>query len=345
MPRQHDSRLQKLWYSGGYWHWLLAPLSLLFALLSGIRRALYRHGLMRSNRVAVPVIVVGNITLGGTGKTPVTIWLAQQLRTRGFSPGVASRGYGGVVGRTPVQVNASSDPDIVGDEPLLIAKRANCPVVVHPDRTAAATELIAMGVDVVITDDGLQHYRLQRDFEIAVVDGSRGLGNGWMLPAGPLREPRSRLYTVDRVLVHGESRNPKAPSLAIPVEQSSSFHLVAHELVSVDGHETKDFGELRGKTVHAVAAIGNPERFFRSLESRGLRIVRHAFPDHAQLDAKDLVFDDEYDIVMTEKDAVKCRGFAAARHWYVPVDVAMHDDEWLDTLAMRLKSESLQEHV
>ena len=200
-----------------------------------------------------------------------------------------------------------------------------------------------MGVNVVLTDDGLQHYKLQRDFEIAVVDGARGFGNGWLLPAGPLRESRRRLAKVNRVLVHLASGDAPVPAeLASQADKTNGFHLVMHDLVCVDGSESRDFEALRGKTVHGVAAIGNPERFFLSLESRGLDVIRHPFPDHAQLTARDLAFGDEYDIVMTEKDAVKCREFATARHWYVPVDVDMHDESWLDGLVDKLGPVTIQ---
>lgn len=337
MPDQHVNRLQRLWYSTTGWHLLLAPFSALFALLSGIRRHLYKVGVLRSTKVAVPVIVVGNISVGGTGKTPITIWLVEQLRRRGFRPGVISRGYGGVAGELPVQANTSSSYDIVGDESLLIARRSKVPVVVHPNRVAAAEELLRIGVDVIIADDGLQHYRLQRDFEIAVVDAARGLGNGWRLPAGPLREPRSRLQSVDQILVHLTSRRADVPAtLQFSQTSRSNFHLVNHDVVRIDGSETRSFDEIRGKPVHAVAAIGNPERFFSALEQRGLTIIRHPFADHAHLSARDLAFDDEYEIVMTEKDAVKCGDFASARHWYVPVDVDMHDDSWLVNLENKI---------
>jgi tetraacyldisaccharide 4'-kinase len=338
VTRRNDNRVQRLWYSGSWWYLPLLPLSAVFAAVSALRRGLYRRGILKSHALPVPVIVVGNITVGGTGKTPVTIWLARQLRERGFCPGIVSRGYGVVVGDTPVQANANGDPGIVGDEPILIATRSRCPVVVHPDRIAAARELIGMGVDVVIADDGLQHYRLQRRFEIAVVDGARAFGNGHRLPAGPLREPPSRLRTVDRVLVQQAARDSPWPE-AVPAlpERSTGFHLVAHELCSVDGSETAAIGSLRGRKVHAVAAIGNPERFFSLLEAQGLTIERHAFPDHAMLTGKDIAYDDEFDIVMTEKDAVKCRAFATGRHWYLPVELDMHDDGWLDELEERLR--------
>ncbi len=338
MPEQTANRLQRLWYSDSALAWLLLPLSGLFAVLSGARRWLYRRRLLRSTRVAVPVIVVGNITVGGTGKTPVTIWLCDELRRRGFRPGVISRGYGGMAGKLPVQANASSRAEIVGDEPLLIARRSRVPVVVHRQRLAAAEELLKIGVNVIVADDGLQHYALRRDFEIAVVDGARGFGNGFLLPAGPLRERRSRLADVDRILVHQHGRDaPTRAELELPASTTSSFHLVSHDLVSLASGETRDFSEFRGKTVHAVAAIGNPERFFGALEQRGLTIIRHPFADHARLTARDLAFDDAREIVMTEKDAVKCQEFASARHWYVPVDVDMHESRWLDELELLLR--------
>jgi tetraacyldisaccharide 4'-kinase len=338
MPDKAANRLQRLWYSNSPLAWLLLPLSALFALVTGVRRALYRNGILRSTKVAAPVVVIGNITVGGTGKTPVTIWLAKELQRRGFRPGVISRGYGGMSGKLPVQANNSSSAEIVGDEPLLIARRSKVPVVVHRQRVAAAEELLRIGVNVILADDGLQHYRLRRDYEIAVVDAARGFGNGWLLPAGPLREPPSRLRSVDRILLHRSDRQVDKPGeLKLPANVTSSFHLVNHALVSLQSGESRSFKEFRGKPVHAVAGIGNPERFFEALEQRGLTIVRHPFADHAALDARDLAFDDDCAIVMTEKDAVKCQAFATARHWFVPVDVDMHDASWLDDLERKLR--------
>lgn len=338
MPTPTDSRLQRIWYGGSPLWLLLLPLTPLYAAVGALRRYLYRRGRLPSLQVEVPVVVVGNITVGGTGKTPVTIWLAEQLRRRGFRPGIVSRGYGGVVGDVPVQANAASDPAIVGDEPLLMAMRSRCPVVVHPDRVAAADELARIGVDVILSDDGLQHYRLQRDYELVVIDGERGLGNGWQLPAGPLREPSSRLASVDHVLVHCTARDgSEMDDLELPVT-ASGFRLVGHELLSVDGKESRSLAEMRGKTVHAVAAIGNPERFFRSLEAQGMTVLRHPFPDHTAFDERDLAYDEPHDIVMTEKDAVKCRAFASDRLWYLPVDVVMHDAGWLDALEEHLQN-------
>lgn len=338
MSRQNDSWLQRAWYSNSAWFVLLLPPSAVFAAVTAMRRMLYRRGWLKSFSVPVPVVVVGNIAVGGTGKTPVTIWLAQQLRECGFNPGVVSRGYGGVAGDTPVQVNSNSDPDIVGDEPILIATRSRCPVVVHPDRIAAARDLVAMGVDVIIADDGLQHYRMQRQYEIAVVDGARAFGNGFLLPAGPLRESTRRLASVDRVLVQYASRDDESmtPVAGLPMH-ASGFHLVARELQRIDGTETCTIDDMRGRPLHAVAAIGNPERFFRMLERHGLDIERHAYPDHAVLSARDIAYDDDYPVIMTEKDAVKCRAFATGRHWYVPVDVDMHEHAWLDSLGQCLR--------
>lgn len=327
-----------LWYSGTRLNLLLAPLSGLFAVASKLRRSLYRRGVLRSHRVAVPVVVVGNISVGGTGKTPVTLWLATELRRRGFNPGIASRGYGGIAGKTPVQVNAGSDPAIVGDEPLLMAQRGKLPVVVHPDRAAAARELVRLGADVVIADDGLQHYRLHRDYEIAVMDAERGHGNGWLLPAGPLREPPARLREVDRLLLQTRSRAARWPdSKECPTANASSFHLAIRDCRRVRGTGQRSLVQFRGNPVHAVAGIGNPERFFSSLEDAGLEVIRHSFPDHAQFKASDVAFDDSLDVIMTEKDAVKCREFASDKHWFAPVDVEVHDTGWLDGLVRVLK--------
>lgn len=344
VTRQSDNWMQRVWYSGSWWYLPLLPLSAVFVGVAALRRHAYRRGWFARHELPVPVIVVGNITVGGTGKTPVTIWLAQQLKERGFHPGIVSRGYGGVVGDTPMQANASSDPDVVGDEPILIATRSRCPVVVHPDRIAAARELLPMGVDVVIADDGLQHYRLVRHYEIAVVDGMRAFGNGHRLPAGPLRESPSRLQQVDHTLVQQSTRDAEWPNSRWTLPpHTSGFHLVSRVLHRLDGSETMSFDKVRGHKVHAVAAIGNPERFFRMLESRGLEIERHALPDHAMLTETDITYDDGHDVIMTEKDAVKCRAFATGRHWYVPVDVDMHDDRWLAGLEERLRGLSTAE--
>ncbi|MEJ2653110.1 MAG: tetraacyldisaccharide 4'-kinase [Gammaproteobacteria bacterium] len=281
-------RPASLWYGSHPLSILLLPLSGVFGLLVSLRRFAYETGMLRRHKLPVPVIVIGNITVGGTGKTPLVIWLVESLRGAGYRPGVVSRGYGGDTARMPQLVTADSDPVAVGDEPVLIAQRAACPVAVAPRRVMAARALIAdHDCNVIVSDDGLQHYALERDMEIAVIDGERRLGNGHYLPAGPLREQATRLRRVDIMVVNGK---------ALPGE------------------------------CHAVAGIGNPARFFDQLRGQGLKVVEHPFPDHHRFRAADLRFGDDLPVVMTEKDAVKCRAFAAPNHWYVPVSARFDAD-------------------
>ena len=261
----------------------------------------------------MPVIVVGNISLGGTGKTPFTIWLVQRLQEWGFRPGVISRGYGARAPQYPYRVRADSAPAAAGDEPLLIALRTGVPVMIDPDRVSAARALIAGGeVDVLVADDGLQHYRLARSLEICVVDGQRGFGNGALLPAGPLREPRSRLDEIPLVVINGGG-------LALAHRGRIDMHLHADLAVSVIGGEAVDLSALRGKTVHALAGIGNPARFFHMLEQAGMQVIPHEFPDHHAFKLQDISFADAVPVLMTDKDAVKCRAFAGPQHYAVPV--------------------------
>ena len=280
-----------------------------------MRRALYRAGIFPSYRVPVPVIVVGNITVGGTGKTPLVLWLCDFLRERGYAPGIVSRGYGGR-GQT-MAVTENSAPDIAGDEPVLLAQRGGCPVWIGRDRVAAARALIAAnpGCDVIVSDDGLQHYGLQRDFEIAVIDGSRGTGNGLALPAGPLRESTRRLATVDAIVVTGNSYSPATATATFPMAlEGKEFR----NLLNPAFHH--DAGAFHGKRIHAVAGIGNPARFFDHLQRLGLDFVAHAFPDHHAYSQADLEFGDADAIIMTEKDAIKCLRFARENHWVLAVD-------------------------
>jgi tetraacyldisaccharide 4'-kinase len=267
----------------------------------------------------VPVVVVGNINAGGTGKTPVTLWLARALKHKGYSPGIVSRGYGGDVGPVPVRVTADSDPSVVGDEALVLAAQSGCATVVHPDRVAAAREAARLGADIIVSDDGLQHYRLGRDVELVVVDGERGFGNGTMLPAGPLRESLSRLDSVDAVLLNGGERDIDIPAL----RQSGAmrFELRATAVARLNDSEVRHIDDFADQAVHAVAGIGHPERFFSMLESRRIEVIRHPLPDHAAITMEDVRFDDELEVLMTQKDAVKCKGFDSARLWYVPVEV------------------------
>ncbi len=331
--------LQRAWYEKTSRYWLLAPLSLLYAGVIVLRRTAYRRGWLRSRRIPAPVVVVGNLVAGGAGKTPVTLFLAEALKARGFKPGIVSRGYGGRGAASPLAVTPDAVAADVGDEPLLLARRAGCPVVVGSDRSAAARQLVSGGVDVVLADDGLQHYRLERDFEICVVDAARGFGNGWLLPAGPLREPLSRLVDVDAVVLNGPAGDDHS-SLRGMAADSPRFTLVAERATHVGGTESRSLTDFAGRPVHAVAGIGNPARFFHLLKSHGLTVVEHPLPDHAPLSEAaidELLPAGEKDshVLMTEKDAVKLDGTHNARLWYVPVDFVI-DPAAADTLVTQV---------
>lgn len=291
-----------------------------------MRRAAYRVGVFRVQRFSVPVIVVGNITVGGTGKTPLVIWLADHLSQRGLKPGIVSRGYGGRARHWPQQVRPDSDTATVGDEAVVLATRTGCPMCVGPDRPAAVAALLQhTDVDMVICDDGLQHYALARDLEIAVVDGERRFGNGFLLPAGPLREPVKRLKDVDLVIANGQGdRGEYSMQLFQPVLQS------------LDGNQQMALADLQGQVVHALAGLGNPERFFDLLRRHGLSPDVRSFPDHHAFRAVDLVFDDQRPVLMTEKDAVKCRRLRCSNCWVVQVDV-QPDAAFVHQLALSLK--------
>lgn len=307
-------RLTELWYPDRPRPSLLQPLGWLYGAGQRLRRRAYRAGWLRSERVARPVIIVGNLTVGGTGKTPLTLWLCAQLQRAGRRPGILSRGYGRRT-REVRSVAVAADWREVGDEPLLLARRSGCPTVVAGQRVAGARALGAQGVDVIVCDDGLQHLRLARDCEIVVVDGARGLGNGRLLPAGPLREPAARLGQAQLVVVNGAPSHASLagiPALRMAVRGSHALR--------VDGESgPRELAAFRGAPLHAVAGMGNPARFFAMLRGAGLEIIEHAFADHHPLSAADLAFGDERAVLMTEKDAVKCTGFADARLWFVPV--------------------------
>jgi tetraacyldisaccharide 4'-kinase len=325
--------LQTHWYRITPLHLILFPVSLVFVALATLRRAMYQNGMFTSERLLLPVIVVGNISVGGTGKTPLTLALAQQLVDCGWHPLIVSRGFGGT-SQQPLSVNASSDALQVGDEPLLMARRNICPVWIGRDRVSTAHAALQAHpqCDVVLCDDGLQHYRLQRDVEIAVIDGARRFGNGLMLPAGPLREPISRLQTVDAVVVNGGD----APEgqYAMRLSGDTFYNLLDPDIKA--SAET-----LHGKNIHAVAGIGHPQRFFRHLEIMGISFTPHAFPDHHPYRADDLSFPDCDAILLTEKDAVKCTAFADARYWVLRVD-AQIDSALLEHLLRKIKSHGSQ---
>jgi len=309
--------LLRVWYDSKQpWQILLTPLSLLFALVLMVRKLAYRSGWLVSESVSAPVVVVGNITVGGSGKTPFVIWLVELVIANGYRPGIVSRGYGGQGSYWPQQVRADSDAQVVGDEPIMLAQRCGCPVVVDPKRSRGAQALIEQsGCDLIIADDGLQHYALKRDLEIGLVDGRRRFGNGWLLPAGPLREPVSRLKRCHFQVAKGR---------ALGREYSMTF--TNYELVSIAGlSATLGARVFAGTEVHAVTAIGDPESFFASLRRLGIEVIEHAYPDHYQFSPEDICFADELPVIMTEKDAVKCRGFAAENYWALRFSVEIND--------------------
>ncbi|MDH3695549.1 MAG: tetraacyldisaccharide 4'-kinase [Gammaproteobacteria bacterium] len=311
-----SNAIQRSWYEPNLLTWLLLPISYFYRLVVWLRQKAYSIGILKTHRLSVPVIVVGNITVGGTGKTPLVIWLCQYLKNVGWKPGVVSRGYGGRSSSWPQIVSETNDPYLVGDEPVLIAQRTQCPVSVAPERVVAARRLLGeFECDVIVSDDGLQHLTLNRDIEIAVIDGERRLGNEHCLPAGPLREPIKRLNTVDLKVTNGKAQDIEYEML---LEMSTAINLL-------DEGVYKSLDEFKNKPIHAVAGIGNPNRFFTQLKKNGLDILPHPFPDHHAYTADDLRFNDAYPVLMTEKDAVKCKAFASKDHWYVPVDAIISE--------------------
>lgn len=304
-----------LWLRGGPRVWALLPLAALFRALSALRRVAYATGLRRVVRLPVPVIVIGNIVVGGTGKTPLVLWTVRELLRRGARPGIVLRGYGGAATASPQVVDAASDAAAVGDEAVLLARRSRCPVVAGADRVAAAQRLVDTGaVDVIVADDGLQHYRLGRDAEIAVIDAARGVGNGHCLPAGPLREPPSRLRRCDLVIASGGPHRLAQCHFGLRIRS-------AHPLCGAGVERPLD--SFAGEQVHAIAGIGRPERFFNALQLAGIVVIAHPFPDHHRFRQEDLMFNDTLPVLMTEKDAVKCADLVDARHWVVPAETVL----------------------
>ena len=284
---------------------ILRPFSFLYRIIIKARRYLYAMGIKKIKKFSVPVIVVGNITVGGSGKTPMVIWLANALKKKGFHPGLVSRGYRGQGNRLPHSVSATSDPKKVGDEAVLLAMKTQCPMVVCRNRSAAVQQLLHdFYCDIVISDDGLQHYALGRNIEIALLD-NRSLGNKRCLPAGPLREPMSRLNMVHFIITK---------------------RLRSIEIYQLQNSEKKIyFDELENLTVHAVAGIGNPEYFFQELKILGAHVITHPFPDHYLYRLEDFNFDDDHPIILTEKDAIKCKQFNNERLFCLSVDAVIHD--------------------
>lgn len=302
------------WHHDNFVSKALAPLAWLFGLIVMLRRIAYRCGLRPVAQLPVPVIVVGNISVGGTGKTPLVVWIIRALQEAGYRPGIISRGYGGKAITSPMRVVAASDPAKVGDEPVLLARQCHCPIAVCSDRVAAARMLVDSGdCDILVSDDGLQHYALGRDIEIAVIDGLRRFGNGRLLPAGPLREPQRRLRHVDCIVTTGTAQVGEFP-----------MALNAHCAVSLRYQTDKrPLAYLAGRQAHAIAGIGHPARFFTLLREHGIHVIEHAYPDHFPFQAKHITFDDDIPVLMTEKDAVKCQRFAQECHWYIPVEASL----------------------
>ncbi|MBU0498969.1 MAG: tetraacyldisaccharide 4'-kinase [Gammaproteobacteria bacterium] len=334
------SGVEAYWQTRNPVAYSLFPLSWLFLGLSALRRLLYRRGVLRTHRLPVPVIIVGNIGVGGSGKTPLVIWLVRHLRSLGWRPGIVARGYGGRAKHWPQQVRPDSDSQMVGDEPVMIARLCGCPMSVGPNRVTAAKALLTHhDCDIIVSDDGLQHYALGRDLEIAVIDGRRRHGNGFLLPAGPLRELPSRLDEVDLVVAKGRAAHGE--------------HLMTYSLGDAicmkDMASRRPLRDLRVMTVHALAGIGNPDGFFDMLAERQLQLIRHPFPDHHPFRPAEIEFGDGRPVLMTQKDAVKCEAFAGARHWFVPVEAVLKEsfvqrlNRLLAKLETRFKSPKTRE--
>lgn len=304
-----------LWYKYKVLSLLLLPMEIIYLIVITIRRYCYKCGWCVSIRLPVPVIIVGNINVGGSGKTPLTLWIAQFLIAQGWRVGIISRGYGGKIKNIPRLVMSSDDPQEVGDEPIILARHSKAPMAICKNRVKAADLLITQyQCNCLIADDGLQHYRLMRDLEIAVIDYAQGFGNGHCLPVGPLREPITRLITIPLRVANGTPHNDEYQMSLIP----------HHAILISDDKITRPLSDFHYEKIHAVAGIGNPERFFNMLTTAGLNIIAHPFPDHHLYQPQELEFGDNLPILMTEKDAVKCVNFSGVKSWYVPITTHMN---------------------
>jgi tetraacyldisaccharide 4'-kinase len=317
------------WYYPRPWGKLLWPFAKVFGSIVKLRKYLYVHNVFKSYKASVPVIIVGNLTVGGTGKTPLVIYLAELLKKHGYKPGIVSRGYKGLV-KSVVLVSPYSDPQVVSDEAVLLSRRTECPVIIAKKRAVGVDHMIRHNrVNIIICDDGLQHYALQRDIEIAVIDGERRFGNGYNLPMGPMREPESRLDTVDLIVTNSSiSNNAK----------EHNMHFVCNEVYSLSHpNKNRSLEEFIGRPVHAIAGIGYPERFFQQLRDLGIIVIAHPYPDHYRFSPTDVTFADQLPVLMTEKDAVKCKYFAHTRLWVVKVSVELEPQ--FDNSVLRLIEE------
>jgi tetraacyldisaccharide 4'-kinase len=326
-----SDRLLDAWYTGHPALALLRPLESLYRRVVDKKRARFVAGEGDIYQAPVPVIVVGNITVGGTGKTPLILWMIEHCRSRGLKVGVVSRGYGARPPSFPWRVMPEQSAAQAGDEPLLIVRRTGVPLMIDPDRSQAARALLAQEpLDLILSDDGLQHYRLARDLELVLIDAARGLGNRRCLPAGPLREPVERLQSVDALLYNGAASD-REDGFGFQLQPSALVNLLTGERKPVDHF-------AQGQAVHAVAGIGNPQRFFNTLEGLHWRPVAHPFADHAVYSAEALAFQPPLPLIMTEKDAVKCRAFATADWWYLAVEAVPSAafTTWFDSQLHRL---------
>ena len=341
------------WQSINFVSLILAPLSFFFCFLVSIRRFFYRIGVFKSTSSQLPVIVVGNIYIGGNGKTPFVVWLVEQLKDAGYKPGVVSRGYGAQESGAqesgakdlawPRRVDLHQDVQLFGDEPFLIHQSTQCPVYIDPIRPRAIEQIsLDTDCDVIISDDGLQHYAMSRYIEINITDAKRLYGNGLCLPAGPLREKESRLRSVDYIIYNISRYNLK--KMMQQYENKSftmDFEASIVKPVFSGGGQSMTLSDFKGKIVHAVAGIGDPEQFFRFLESHGLNVITHPFADHYQYKQKDLLFNEPYPIIMTEKDAVKYQSFSSdssiSELWYLPIKARV-DNKLINKIITQLKS-------
>jgi len=307
-------KIDKIWYTNHPISFALIPLSWVFCAIVALRRIAYKFRKSYHPPIPIPIIIVGNITVGGTGKTPLVVFIVNYLKKQGFKPAIVSRGYGGRAQSQPQSVYPDSDPQLVGDEPILLARQTGCPIVVAPKRSLAVQRLLKNeDCNIIISDDGLQHYALHRDIEIAVIDGIRRCGNQRCLPAGPLREPVKRLEKIDFIVIKNGGLQDE---FAMQYDSKSLRRVV-------DDGISQSLSSLRSNTVHAVAGIGHPALFFNTLRDYGLILYCHEFPDHHRYKQSDIHFNDDLAVIMTEKDAVKCRQIASPQHWYLPIEARL----------------------
>jgi tetraacyldisaccharide 4'-kinase len=325
MLERLSARIEKSWYQNKWWNIWLLPLSAIFFLMSHARRIWLTDIAKVSKNNQIPVVIIGNINVGGTGKTPLTCRLVELLNAQSIKVGIISRGYGSNAPHYPYALEKGESASIVGDEPKLLRDRLDCPIVIGPDRNEAIKLLSKQDVDLILSDDGLQHYKMARDYEIVVLDAKRKLGNNWLLPAGPLREGGWRLKTVDTVILNGAERLDKSESLNNVEYEEYGMGIVPSAWVNAKTRERQSLDFFSGKKLHAVVGIGNPQRFFTTLNSLSVEFKPHVFADHHAFMAADLNVADDYSkhIVMTEKDWVKCAEFASDSMWYLEVNASL----------------------